>query len=171
MIKHVTWLFQPKKSIASLFGKLILNQNSVSQFSSNILGNNDGYKSVGLSACGGCYDCTFRFKRDYHKILRQLKGRACNHQNGRDIYHRWCCIQHPGLSIDSFIPPQGLIKEYPEDNLDWRSPVHWWKWSSHHIYCYRLTHYYWIPQEWFLFFLDDYSFIWYFSSLCCFICC
>ncbi|CAN4096695.1 unnamed protein product [Withania somnifera] len=27
----------------------------------------------------------------------------------------------PGLSIDSFIPPQGLIKEYPEDNLDWRS--------------------------------------------------
>lgn len=29
----------------------------------------------------------------------------------------------PGLSIDSFIPPQGLIKGYPEENLDWRSPI------------------------------------------------
>ncbi|XP_004234752.1 uncharacterized protein [Solanum lycopersicum] len=29
----------------------------------------------------------------------------------------------PGLSIDSFIPPQGLIKGYPEENLGWRSPI------------------------------------------------
>ncbi|TMX04478.1 hypothetical protein EJD97_008588 [Solanum chilense] len=29
----------------------------------------------------------------------------------------------PGLSIDSFIPPQGLIKGYPEENPCWRSPI------------------------------------------------
>nr|XP_016473870.1 PREDICTED: uncharacterized protein LOC107795705 [Nicotiana tabacum] len=30
----------------------------------------------------------------------------------------------PGLSIDSFIPPEGLNKAHPEENLDWRSPLH-----------------------------------------------
>ncbi|KAL4395441.1 hypothetical protein AHAS_Ahas02G0252300 [Arachis hypogaea] len=30
----------------------------------------------------------------------------------------------PGLSMDCFIPPQELQKDYPEEGLDWRSPLH-----------------------------------------------
>ncbi|KAK4413087.1 hypothetical protein Salat_2955900 [Sesamum alatum] len=30
----------------------------------------------------------------------------------------------PGLSMDSFLPPQELQKDYPQENLDWRSPLH-----------------------------------------------
>ncbi|KAK2985374.1 hypothetical protein RJ640_029331 [Escallonia rubra] len=30
----------------------------------------------------------------------------------------------PGLSIDCFIPPEEVQKDYPEENLDWRSPLH-----------------------------------------------
>ncbi|KAL0359359.1 UNVERIFIED_CONTAM: hypothetical protein Sangu_0785300 [Sesamum angustifolium] len=30
----------------------------------------------------------------------------------------------PGLSVDSFIPPQELQKDYPQQNLDWRWPLH-----------------------------------------------
>ncbi|KAI3471508.1 hypothetical protein Pfo_028158 [Paulownia fortunei] len=30
----------------------------------------------------------------------------------------------PGLSMDSFIPPQEMQKDYPEESLDWRSPLH-----------------------------------------------
>lgn len=30
----------------------------------------------------------------------------------------------PGLSIDCFISPKELQKDYPEENLDWRSPLH-----------------------------------------------
>ncbi|KAL8456253.1 hypothetical protein ACS0TY_034460 [Phlomoides rotata] len=30
----------------------------------------------------------------------------------------------PGLSLDSFIPPQEMQKDYPEETLDWRSPLH-----------------------------------------------
>ncbi|CAA2957305.1 Hypothetical predicted protein [Olea europaea subsp. europaea] len=30
----------------------------------------------------------------------------------------------PGLSIDSFIPPEEVQKDYPQENLDWRSPLH-----------------------------------------------
>ncbi|KAL3637344.1 hypothetical protein CASFOL_019643 [Castilleja foliolosa] len=29
----------------------------------------------------------------------------------------------PGLSMDSFIPPQEMQKGYPEESLDWRSPL------------------------------------------------
>ncbi|KAI9154137.1 hypothetical protein LWI28_021431 [Acer negundo] len=29
-----------------------------------------------------------------------------------------------GLSIDCFIPPKEVQKDYPEENLDWRSPMH-----------------------------------------------
>ncbi|CAK9177183.1 unnamed protein product, partial [Ilex paraguariensis] len=29
-----------------------------------------------------------------------------------------------GLSIDCFIPPGEVQKDYPEENLDWRSPLH-----------------------------------------------
>ncbi|KAL0452922.1 UNVERIFIED_CONTAM: hypothetical protein Slati_1270300 [Sesamum latifolium] len=30
----------------------------------------------------------------------------------------------PGLSVDSFIPPQELQKDYPQQDLDWRWPLH-----------------------------------------------
>ncbi|KAL3534108.1 hypothetical protein ACH5RR_002569 [Cinchona calisaya] len=30
----------------------------------------------------------------------------------------------PGLSMDCFISPKELQKDYPEENLDWRSPLH-----------------------------------------------
>ncbi|KAL0405046.1 UNVERIFIED_CONTAM: hypothetical protein Sradi_2145400 [Sesamum radiatum] len=30
----------------------------------------------------------------------------------------------PGLSMDSFIPPQELQKDYPQQDLDWRWPLH-----------------------------------------------
>ncbi|KAL2225841.1 uncharacterized protein LOC105159643 isoform X2 [Sesamum indicum] len=30
----------------------------------------------------------------------------------------------PGLSVDSFLPPQELQKDYPQKNLDWRWPLH-----------------------------------------------
>ncbi|KAA8516953.1 hypothetical protein F0562_017229 [Nyssa sinensis] len=30
----------------------------------------------------------------------------------------------PGLSIDCFIPPEEVQKDYPEEALDWRSPLH-----------------------------------------------
>lgn len=30
----------------------------------------------------------------------------------------------PGLSMDSFIPPQEVQKDYPQESLDWRSPLH-----------------------------------------------
>ncbi|KAG6772350.1 hypothetical protein POTOM_023755 [Populus tomentosa] len=30
----------------------------------------------------------------------------------------------PGLSMDCFIPPEEMQKDYPEENLDWRSPLH-----------------------------------------------
>ncbi|XP_052172709.1 uncharacterized protein LOC127788463 [Diospyros lotus] len=30
----------------------------------------------------------------------------------------------PGLSVDCFISPKELQKDYPEENLDWRSPLH-----------------------------------------------
>ncbi|RVW22144.1 hypothetical protein CK203_097149 [Vitis vinifera] len=30
----------------------------------------------------------------------------------------------PGLSMDCFIPPEEVQKDYPEENLDWRSPLH-----------------------------------------------
>ncbi|KAK7244691.1 hypothetical protein RIF29_39516 [Crotalaria pallida] len=30
----------------------------------------------------------------------------------------------PGLSMDCFIPPNELQKEYPQEDLDWRSPLH-----------------------------------------------
>ncbi|XP_061351922.1 uncharacterized protein LOC133296889 [Gastrolobium bilobum] len=30
----------------------------------------------------------------------------------------------PGLSLDCFIPPQELHKDYPDEDLDWRSPLH-----------------------------------------------
>ncbi|XP_047960611.1 uncharacterized protein LOC125205608 [Salvia hispanica] len=30
----------------------------------------------------------------------------------------------PGLSLDTFIPPQEMHKDYPQQNLDWRSPLH-----------------------------------------------
>jgi hypothetical protein len=29
----------------------------------------------------------------------------------------------PGLSMDCFIPPKEVQKDYPEENLDWRSPL------------------------------------------------
>ncbi|TKY61851.1 hypothetical protein E2542_SST11704 [Spatholobus suberectus] len=30
----------------------------------------------------------------------------------------------PGLSMDCFIPPKELHKDYPQEDLDWRSPLH-----------------------------------------------
>ncbi|XP_057438990.1 uncharacterized protein LOC130730872 [Lotus japonicus] len=30
----------------------------------------------------------------------------------------------PGLSMDCFIPPKELQKDYPQEDLDWRSPLH-----------------------------------------------
>lgn len=30
----------------------------------------------------------------------------------------------PGLSMDCFISPKELQKDYPQENLDWRSPLH-----------------------------------------------
>ena len=30
----------------------------------------------------------------------------------------------PGLSLDCFIPPKELQKDYPQEDLDWRSPLH-----------------------------------------------
>ncbi|KAL2464756.1 hypothetical protein Fot_52712 [Forsythia ovata] len=33
-------------------------------------------------------------------------------------------VNVPGLSIDSFIPPEEMQKDYPQENLDWRSPLH-----------------------------------------------
>ncbi|EOY09607.1 hypothetical protein QUC31_010426 [Theobroma cacao] len=30
----------------------------------------------------------------------------------------------PGLSIDCFIPPKEVQKDFPEESLDWRSPLH-----------------------------------------------
>ncbi|XP_019444137.1 PREDICTED: uncharacterized protein LOC109348256 [Lupinus angustifolius] len=30
----------------------------------------------------------------------------------------------PGLSMDCFIPPNELQKDYPQEDLDWRSPLH-----------------------------------------------
>lgn len=30
----------------------------------------------------------------------------------------------PGLSADCFIPPEDVQKDYPEESLDWRSPLH-----------------------------------------------
>ncbi|KAJ6382345.1 hypothetical protein OIU77_030905 [Salix suchowensis] len=30
----------------------------------------------------------------------------------------------PGLSMDCFIPPREVQNHYPEENLDWRSPLH-----------------------------------------------
>nr|KJB36176.1 hypothetical protein B456_006G144900 [Gossypium raimondii] len=30
----------------------------------------------------------------------------------------------PGLSLDCFIPPKEVQKDFPDENLDWRSPLH-----------------------------------------------
>lgn len=30
----------------------------------------------------------------------------------------------PGLSMDSFIPPKELQTDFPQEDLDWRSPLH-----------------------------------------------
>lgn len=30
----------------------------------------------------------------------------------------------PGLSMDCFIPPKEVQKDYPKNNFDWRSPLH-----------------------------------------------
>lgn len=30
----------------------------------------------------------------------------------------------PGLSMDCFIPPKELQKDCPQEDLDWRSPLH-----------------------------------------------
>lgn len=32
----------------------------------------------------------------------------------------------PGLSMDSFIPPKELQRDFPQEHLDWRSSLHGW---------------------------------------------